>query len=225
MSLTFTQEGHRYELDSKPVRSVTQILKKVGLINFDRIPPSILEAARQRGTIVHRAIHFANENDLDVFRFASEFPAYSGYLQSWLRLLKSGRLVTRFCEHRVACRSPRFSGTFDWLGLFDGQAAILDFATGDPNDAAKHLQTCAYVLAARAWKTEPGEEPLRAFLDQYGHVRRYSVRLHKLGGLPIVTPYTDAKDFSKFIRIAETVNIVDEEKPKSSEWQWAEEAA
>lgn len=225
MSLTFKEEGHAYELDGSPVRSVTGLLRKVGLINFDQIPPTILEAARLRGTITHRALHFYNEADLDVLRFVREFPGYAGYLQSWIRLMDTGRLKTFFCEHRIASRTPRFAGTLDWLGLFDNHAAVLDFATGDPNDAAKHLQTAGYVLGLQAWAREPGQEQLAAFLAAHPFVARYSVRLNKSGSLPTPQAYRDPKDFSKFKLIAETVNAVDLEKPKSVPWDWQAELA
>lgn len=224
-ALTFDPDGHVYQLDGARVRSVTGLLRKVGLINFDKIPESILERARVRGTAVHQAIHFYNENDLDVLTFCREFEAYAGYLQSWIRLFSTGRLVTKFCEHRLACRAPRYAGTLDWLGLFDGHAAVLDFATGRPEDAAKHLQTAGYVLAAKTWANEPGEEALKAFLDQHPFINRYSVQLDKQGRLPRVTPYADPRDFSKFRLIAQTVAAVDEERPKSQPWNWETEFA
>jgi hypothetical protein len=222
-ALTFDAEGHIYSLDGRRVRSVTGLLRKVGLIDFSKIPSQILEAARLRGTKVHQAIHYYNERDLDVLAFCREFPGYAGYLQSWIRLAESGRLQTVLCEHRLACRLPRYAGTLDWLGLLDGHAAILDFATGRPEDAAKHLQTAGYVNAAYQWAREPGEERLRAFLAQHKFIERASVKLDKHGGLPKLTPYRDPKDFTKFRLIAETVGAVDEERPKSQPWQWEEE--
>lgn len=224
-SLTFDAGPHAYTLDGHDVRSVTGLLRKVGLINFDSIPPSILAAAQLRGTTVHQAIHYFNEHDLDVLRFCREWPAYAGYLQSWVRLMDTGRLETVFCEHRVACRTPRYAGTFDWLGRFDGHAALFDFATGDPNDAAKHLQTAGYVMAARTWATEPGEEALRAFIDAHPSIRRYSVRLNKTGSLPTPQAYPDPKDYTVFRLIAETVTHVDVERPKSVAWDWQAELA
>jgi hypothetical protein len=224
-ALTFDAGPHVYTLDNAPVRSVTNLLRKVGLINFDQIPPSILEAAQLRGTKVHQAIHYFNEHDLDVDGFCQDFPAYAGYLQSWIALLDTGRFVTCFCEHRVASRRPRFAGTFDWLGLVDGHAAIMDFATGRPEDAAKHLQTAAYVMAAREWAREPGEEDLQAFIHDHPFIARYSVRLNKGGTLPTPTPYRDPHDFSVFRLIADTVAAVDEARPKSAPWEWQSEAA
>lgn len=224
-SLTFDAAGHAYTLDTAPVRSVTGLLRKVGLINFDGIPPTILEAARERGTKVHQAAHYYNEHDLDVLGFCRQFPGYAGYLQSWIRLMDTGRLETVLCEHRVACRTPRYAGTFDWLGVFDRHAALMDFATGRPEDAAKHLQTAGYVAALPAWATEPGEEALRAFVAAHPFIARFSVKLDKHGGLPTVTPYRDPKDFTRFRLIAEAVNAVDLERPKSQPWDWEEELA
>jgi hypothetical protein len=224
-ALTFETEGHVYTLDGARVRSVTGILRKVGLINFDRIPEAILNAAKLRGTRVHQAIHYYNEHDLDVLEFCREFPLYAGYLQSWIRLWQTGRLQTVLCEHRLASRTPRYAGTLDWLGLFDGHAAILDFATGRPEDAAKHLQTAGYVAAARGWSKEPGEEPLRAFVDAHPFIARYGVQLDKQGRLPKITSYLDPKDYTKFRLLAESVAAVDEERPKSQPWQWEEDVA
>ncbi len=226
MGLTFDPADHVYTLDDARVRSVTGLLRKVGLINFDNIPPSILERARQRGTRVHAAIHFYNERDLDVLAFGREFPDDAGYVQSWIRLMATGRLTTALCEHRIASRTPRYAGTFDWLGTFDGHAALLDYATGEPEDAAKHLQTAGYVSALqRGWHREPGEERLAAFMAAHPFIQRYSVQLDKDGRLPAVTPYTDPRDFTKFRLIAETVQAVDEERPKSRPWDWASEFA
>lgn len=226
MSLAFDPLPHVYTLDGVVVpHSVTGLLRQVGLIDFSMIPHHILEAARTRGTTVHQAIHYFNEHDLDLEGFYLDFPGYAGYVQSWVRLMDTGRLVTVLCEHRLASRQPVYAGTLDWLGLFDGHAAILDFATGDPDDAAKHLQTAAYVLAAKKWMHEPGEEALRAFLTAHPFVARYSVRLHKTGSLPTVTPYRDPKDFTKFLQIAETVAMVLAERPKAMPWDWQSEAA
>ena len=222
MRLEFSAPDHTYRLDGLPVRSVTELLRTVGIVNFDDVPPSILDAARTRGTIVHQAIHFFNEHDLDVAAFTAAFPDYAGYLASWQALVASGRMETGLCEHRVACANPRYAGTIDWLGLVDGKAALLDFATGDPADAAKHLQTAAYVMAAQGWAQEPEETALRACLAGHAYIARYSVRLDAAGGWPTLTPYRDPRDFRDFRLIAETVNLVAATRDVGR-WHWREE--
>lgn len=218
--LTFDEGLHAYTLAGRPTRSVTQLLRKVGLVNFDHVPPSVMAPALARGTAVHKAVHFYNEHDLNVRTFTKDYPEYAGYLQSWISLMESGRLQTFMCERRVGNFSPRYCGTFDWLGCVDGQAAIIDYATGHPTDACKHLQTAGYVLAARAWSSLPGEERLKEFLDAHPYVRRYAVRLDRRGGLPQLHPYSDPRDLTKFLTIATAVNIVDDEKPQSVPWDW-----
>lgn len=219
--LTFEPTAHAYTLDGAPVRSVTQLLALVGLgFDVNAVPPSILDTARVRGTVVHQAVHYWNDRDLDVDTFEHDFPAYAGYLRSWIRPFESGRLQTVLCEHRVAHTSPNFAGTFDWLGTFDGDAALLDFATGDPTDAAKHLQTAAYVLAARQWAQQDDQSVLRAFLEQHLYVARYAVRLRADGGYPLLTAYDNPRDYTNFLTLAKAVAVVDAERRQAHAWDW-----
>lgn len=218
--LTFDEPTHAYTLTGQPVRSVTQILRKVGLVDFRSVPPTILEAARVRGTIVHKAVHYFNEHDLDVDEFCTTYPEHAGYLCSWIRLVETGRLEVVACERHIANFAPRYGGTFDWLGRFDGEAAMIDFATGHPEDAAKNLQLAGYVLAARAWAELPDETVLRDFHERHSYVKRFAVRLHPDGELPSITPYLDPADFAAFLTLVHAVNLVDERKPSSLDWQW-----
>jgi len=227
--LTFNAADHRYELDGFHAWSVTQLFHLVGLTRWDEVQPSRLETARIRGSVVHQAAHYYNENDFDVQDFEAEciatgHPEYIGFLRSWIRLRDTGRIEPVLCEHRVANVGPRYAGTFDLLCRFDGQAALLDYATGDPIDACKHLQTAAYVLAAKAWaQMNPDETVLRKFLDQFPTVQRYAVRLHPEGELPTLTHYTDSRDFSRFIMIATAVNLVEDERRSAIPWKWDDE--
>ncbi len=70
MSLTFDAGPHVYTLDGVVVPSVTGILQASGLIDtlgHPRADPRRGETAG--GRVVHEAVHFANENDLDVEAF------------------------------------------------------------------------------------------------------------------------------------------------------------
>ena len=146
--LEFFDLNHEYRYNGERFVSVTQVLARF-VVNFDRVPQPIMLAARDRGTAVHRAAHFYLEDDLDVSAFCEEFPDYAGYLQSLIALFDSGRLQIVCCERRVASVQYRYAGTFDCLALMDGQATMLDWATGSPSDVAKHLQLGAYEHAAR----------------------------------------------------------------------------
>lgn len=217
--LTFEDDVHRYTLDGVVVRSVTGVLGHSGVVDFSNVPKSILDAAMARGTNVHKAVHYYNEDDLDIDVFGQNFPGCLGYVLSWVELLKSGRLKTWLCEHRVASRTHQYAGTIDWLGLFDRHAAIIDFATGDPMDCAKDLQTGGYMIAAREWAQEPGEHALRAFLAEHKFIARYSVRLAKTGSLPRVSRYADPQNLSDFLTLLAAERIVKARKPKTVQWE------
>lgn len=197
--LRFEDLNHAYFLDDVRVPSVTQVLQSSGaMIDFSKIPQPILLEARARGSAVHRAAHYWLENDLIVDDFMSTFPEYAGYLQSLITLFDTGRLTTVCCERRVASLQYRYAGTFDWIGLFDGAAAILDWATGAPADVAKDLQIAAYEVAAREW-AGLGQDPLLAeFFAQHARVNRIAVRLMKDGSMPKLEAYNDPRLFQEF---------------------------
>jgi hypothetical protein len=207
-ALVFDEKPHTYHVDGERYISVTEALRETGAVDFSGVPPYILAAAQLRGTVVHQAVHYWNENDLDVQQFAADCPEYLGYLESWMGLVESGRLRSLLCEHRVASRRHRFAGTIDWLGEFDGDAALLDFATGDPDDCAKHWQTAAYVVAAQEWAQEPAEDRLRAFVQSHPFIARYSIRLKKSGALPSVQRYTDPRHTSEFLTLLSAHRLV-----------------
>ena len=208
--LAFEPLTHTYALDDVQVPSVTQVLKASGLIDFSRIPDPILEAARARGTAVHRAVHYFNEHDLKVDSFCADFPEYAGYLQSWMLMLETRHVVTVACERRVASPKHRYAGTIDWIGEIDGQGTILDFATGAPSDVAKNLQLAAYECAAREWAAE--DDVLATFFQKWPRVVRMAVRLKKNGALPKIEPYADPREFSEFLTLLTARRIVERYK-------------
>lgn len=216
MSLTFDDATHTYELDGVVVPSVTGILRASGVVDFSAVPADTLAAALERGTCVHRALHYFAEGDFDVEGFYREFPEYAGYLRSGVLLLDSSRVRTVLCERRVASRKHRYAGTIDWLGYIDGQAAILDFATGHPADAGKDLQTAAYHCAALEWADV--DPQLGAFVKANATIARFSVRLRKDGALPSVTPYRDPRNLTEFLTLVSARRIVEARKGSAAAW-------
>ena len=169
--LVFDAPTHRYTLDGVLVPSVTGILKASGLVDFSHIPAATLDAARERGTVVHQAVHFYNEHDLDVDAFRADFPDFAGYLDGWLAFCAQRRFEPVLCEHRVASPRHGVAGTLDALGLLDGVPALLDYATGNPADAAKDLQTAAYLGLAYEW-AEKEKPALGLFLMAHPEISR-----------------------------------------------------
>lgn len=204
--LTFDSPTHIYTLDGVVVPSVTTILRRAGVVDFDDVPPMVLERARERGSIVHQAIHYWNENDLDVELFRSDYPEHVGYLEGWIDFCAQRHFQPVLNEHRVASRRHQVAGTLDCLGVLGSKAVLLDFATGRPDDAGKDLQTAAYLSMAIEWSSDDAR--LAAFLERYPVVHRYAVAL-RVDGPALVEPYDDNSDFRKFWCLAEAQRIVD----------------
>jgi hypothetical protein len=206
--LTFDAATHTYTLDGVPVPSVTQILRASGLIDFTGIPESILEAARVRGTTVHQAIAYFNDGDLDLEQFRIDFPDYVGYLEGWLSFCQQRHFVSVLSECRIASRRHQIAGTIDCLGELDGEAVLIDYATGRPQDVAKDLQTAAYLSFALDMSIDADADPrLVDFFKRHALIRRYAVSLNRDGTFGLHR-YDDPGDFRKFLALAEAQRIV-----------------
>jgi hypothetical protein len=205
VSLDFFAADHTYELDGERVPSVTGVLHRAGLINFDNVPPSILAAALERGRIVHSAIHFWNERDLDLDDFDRKFPECAPYLHGWISFTEQRRFVPVLNERRIASRRHQVAGTLDCLGLLDGTAVLLDFKTGRPQDVAADLQTAGYLALATEWAEDDAE--VAGFLASHPVVRRYAVQLRKDATFRIES-YISPLDFREFFTLVAAQQIV-----------------
>jgi hypothetical protein len=205
MTLTFDETLHRYTLDGVEVPSVTGVLKRAGLIDFSAIPIHTLAVALERGRVVHQALHYYNEHDLDVEQFARDFPEWAGYVRGWITFCEQRHFVPMLSEYRVASRRHQFAGTADCFGELDGLGVLVDFATGRPQDVSKDLQTAAYLALAHESALE--DPILAAFLDAHPVVRRYAVALRKDGGFTLHA-YDNAGDFRTFLTLLDAQRIV-----------------
>jgi hypothetical protein len=203
MALIFngTDGKHEYYLDGVLTPSNTTILKDSGLIRFDGVPEHILEAARRRGSAVHQLCHFDNEGDL---YHASVDDAYRPYLEAWQRCRRDRGITVLLCEHRIASRTHRVTGTLDLLCESDGDGWLLDYATGDPASCAKFLQTAGYLGMALEWQAEDRE--LARVLGRHSRWRRASVRLCRDGSFRF-KEYEDAREYARFQILASAWHI------------------
>jgi hypothetical protein len=205
-ALQFDPLVHRYTLDGEPVRSVTGILRDSGLIDFSHVPHAILESARARGVAVHRAVQYYNERDLDVDAFRRDYPECAGYLDAWIRFCHERVFEGVINERRIASRIHRVAGTLDCLGILDGHAALLDFATGDPAECAKDLQTAGYLMLAREWADEDGL--LTSFFSRHPVVRRYAIALRADGSFRVEL-YPNQRNYRDFLALVAARAIVE----------------
>jgi len=194
--LLFDEPTHRYTLDGVAVPSVTQVLRAGGLFDaFDRLPEGVRLGALERGRLVHQALHYLNEQDLDLVQFARDFPELQGYVQGWIDFCAQRAFVPMLCEYRLASRRHQLAGTADCFGELDGHGALVDFATGGA-PIGKDLQTSAYL--SMAYEASLEDARLAQYLDTHPVVKRFAVLLRKDGGFQI-HQYADPGDFRRFL--------------------------
>jgi hypothetical protein len=162
-------------------------------------------AARERGEIVHRAIHAENDHDLDREAFARDFPEWWGYVQGWITFCQQREFVPVLNEYRLASDRLDLAGTIDCLGVLDGGGVLLDFATGRPEDVAKDLQTAGYLMLARECASD--DPALAAFLDAHKVIRRFAVSLRRDASFRIEA-YDDPGDTRAFLALMEAERII-----------------
>lgn len=181
--LYFDEAAHRYWFDGVELPSVTTVLAIAGLTDWTYCT----EWARERGSIVHKAIHLELTTGLDWSTLPESLHPYvSAALQAITDL--GGETVAS--ERRIVSRLYGYAGTLDWLGRINGRLTLWDWKTG-PVIPAYALQAAAY---AEAFAEETGERV----------ERRYGVRLNADGTYEVI-PFTDRQDIVNFhaaVRVA-----------------------
>jgi hypothetical protein len=103
---TFDHDAHVYTVDGYVVPSVTAVLEAAGFVDFSRVPAHQLQDAKIRGTLVHQAVHYWLERDLEI---AGVWPEHRGYLASAQAYVRNSGLET-LCD-----RTGRIIGVeFRW---------------------------------------------------------------------------------------------------------------
>lgn len=176
--LEFDADTHRYTLDGRDLPSVTRILSR--LSDYSRIPPAVLEAARDRGTRVHAACSLEVLGVLDEATVDDEV---APYLRQFRRFLRESGFVPTLTECRVCDPDLGYAGTLDLFGNLAGwKSVLMDIKTGTVPPTTGP-QTAAYVHALHVYAGIEAQ-------------RRYVLNLTR--GRYTLTPLDDARDFAVF---------------------------
>lgn len=159
--LTFDAPTHTYRLDGEVIPSVTQLLDK--LHSFAGVPLIYLEAARERGTAVHHACHYFDEDDLDEDTLT---PQVRGYLEGWKKFRRESGCEIVECERMGAHPTHRFAGQWDRVLRIARTGWTGDVKTGEPH-WCMGLQTAAY----GALRGAPGDKRATIHLRADGTYR------------------------------------------------------
>lgn len=175
-AVQFDEASHTYTVDGVVLPSVTQILAVAGLTDWTYCTTW----ARERGSVVHKAVHLALTEGLD---WSTLDEPLHPYVSAALQAVADLGGETLASERRILSKLYGYAGTLDWLGKVNGRLTLWDWKTG-PLVPAYGLQIAAY---AEAYAEETGERV----------ERRYGIRLNADGTYEAV-PFTDRQDIVNF---------------------------
>ena len=122
-TLQFDPATHTYSDEFGEVPSVTQVLKRSGIVDTRWFNPE----ARTRGSYVAQATELHDRGILD---YGDLDVALRPYVDAWGRYLRDSRADIFGIETRVFCPHYRFAGTLDRLANINGSETIIDIKTG-----------------------------------------------------------------------------------------------
>lgn len=177
----FDPEDHSYWLGKNRLIGVSEAIQAAGLKDYSGIETHVLEHARQRGTAVHAACHFFDQNDLDWDTVSDEIKPY---VLAWERFSRDCPIEWADIEKPLYHAAFGFAGTPDRIAVAPGRAVydIKTYAT----DAVTGVQLAAYSLLRF------GPQP------SYDAPKRWAVWL-KDDGKYSLTEYTDRGDEAVFM--------------------------
>lgn len=133
--LQFDPAPHLYRKDGRIIPSVTAALSEAKIIDYSRIPVTVLEAAAARGTLVHKIAELAVTEWRDgAIDPASIRPEEQGYLDATRRFIDATGFQARLTECRIYSPDWNYAGTFDAMGESRGDEILVDWKSGEPTD-------------------------------------------------------------------------------------------
>jgi len=135
MSLEIVENSRTYKSGGRVVPSVTTILSALKLTWWPDDP-----AALARGTAVHQACRFLDENDLDQ---KSLDPMVLPYVDAWAKCKRELKVKIMAIEQPVVDWTLGYGGTPDRKLKINGELFVADLKTGEIADSVA-LQTVAY---------------------------------------------------------------------------------
>lgn len=139
----FDEATHLYTVEGHYCLSTSDIISLAGLSDYSSVPPGRLETARDRGTSLHKAVHYFEEGDLD---FASLSPEIQPYLRAYMKFRVEREFEPIAPQERAMVyqheNTDQMIGcTLDLRGTVGGKLYIVDPKCTYPNCGAAKKQT------------------------------------------------------------------------------------
>ncbi len=183
-----------YDENGKWVPSATQVLNLVGLSDYSRVKPEVLEAKRAIGHEAHALCAEFDINDFVDPSWASD--AAAPYLKAYLKFREERRFVpdkTKVEKPMIAVIHGMPVGvTPDAPGTLDGYAAILERKCVEASQSSWAVQTALQEMAIYG-------------TNFCGRAQRFALQLKKNGTYKIDPHHDHKRDASRAIACLTTV--------------------
>jgi hypothetical protein len=152
--LTFTEEGHRYELNGQWVISLTQIIAAAGLIDYSAVNPQVVEDKAKFGKKIHKYCLWLSKGDLDMDDL-KPYPKYWNRVEGWRQFIEDFKFKfdLDWCEVPCAVKvnGILYAMTIDCYGSFgegDNLAlAVVEIKTCADQEPSHAIQTAGQAIA------------------------------------------------------------------------------
>ena len=131
----FNPKDHTYEVEGKPVPSVSAIISELNYEQMKYIDPYYSD----RGTYIHRCTELDDAGELDFDKLSDEIKPY---ITAWRKFREDYKLISKpyIAELKLGC--PEFAGTLD--RYYPNQKMIVDIKSGSRNKYTHSLQLIGY---------------------------------------------------------------------------------
>lgn len=150
---SFNAQSHEYSIDGRSVPSVTGVLSGRRMYSGSAF---WTDESRDRGTAVHAAIHYLQEDALD---WSSLDPRVEPYVRGYQSFRRDAQFSPLHSEKQLYSRKWQFAGTLDCIGWIGIDLVLIDFKTGAFHETYA-LQLAAYMLLVEENLEELGFQSL-----------------------------------------------------------------
>ena len=167
ISLVFDQEHHEYRVGGRVLPSVTQLMDKYGITNSEWYGYQ----ASIRGSYVHKATEFMDEDDLDI---EDQDELLQPFLRAYEKFKAEANVTWELSELQMYHDLDWFAGTLDRTGFLpNGKRILVDIKSGGM-PAWVHIQLAGYrkLLKRHESRIESTYRPIEDF---------YALQLRKDG--------------------------------------------
>lgn len=139
----FYPATHEYRVGGVLVPSVTEILRLSGLCDLSSVPIGVLENAKWRGSQVHAACEFLDQNDLDYATVPDDCLNYVLAYEQFKRETEfEPELIEESGSHEID--GILYGLTVDRVGKLNGGRVLLDLKCTYAKERHWAIQTAAY---------------------------------------------------------------------------------